>query len=93
MIQLYQAEWCPFSSIVRERLTELGVDYTIRQVAPYPPDRDALKEATGVDTIPVVVFDDGTVVGGDTGDILEALNERFTPWEHEAGHQEQHARH
>jgi glutathione S-transferase len=93
MIQLYQAEWCPFSSIVRERLTELGVDYVVKQVAPFPPDRDALKEATGVDSIPVVVFDDGTVVGGDTREILEALDERFTAWEWESGHQEQHARH
>ena len=93
MLQLSQAEWCPFSSIVRERLTELGVDYVIKQVAPYPPDREALKEATGEDTIPAVVFDDGTVVGGDTREILQALDERFTPWEWEAGHQEQHARH
>jgi len=93
MIQLYQAEWCPFSSIVRERLSELGVDYVVRQVAPYQPDRDALKEATGIDTIPVVVFDDGTVVGGDTRDILQALDDRFSPWEWEEGHKEQHARH
>ena len=93
MLQLFQAEWCPFSQMVRERLTELGVDYVIRQVAPFPPDRSALKEATGVDTIPVVVFDDGTVVGGETRDVLKAIEERFEPWEWESGHQEQHARH
>ena len=93
MIQLYQAEWCPFSKIVRQRLTELGVDYVNRQVAPYPPDRDALREATGVDTIPVVVFDDETVVGGDTGEILEAIEQRCRPWEWEEGHREQDARH
>ena len=93
MIQLYQAEWCPFSSIVRDRLTELGVDYTIRQVAPFPADRDALKEATGQDSIPVVVFDDGRVVGGDTREILEVLDKEFTAWEWESGHQEQHSRH
>ena len=93
MIELYQAEWCPFSSVVRERLTELGVDYVIKQVAPYPPERMALKEATGVDTIPVVVFEDGTVVGGDTREILAALEERFTPWEFQDGHKEQDERH
>ena len=53
MIQLYQAEWCPFSKIVRQRLTELGVDYVIRQVAPFPEDRDALREATGIESTPV----------------------------------------
>ena len=93
MIQLYQAEWCPFSKIVRQRLTELGVDFVARQVAPFQPDRDALREATGIDSIPVVVFDDGTVVGGDTREILEAVEERCQPWEFEEGHREQEARH
>ena len=27
MLTLYQAEWCPFSSAVREVLTELGIDF------------------------------------------------------------------
>jgi len=26
ILTLYQAEWCPFSSAVREALTELGID-------------------------------------------------------------------
>ncbi len=93
MIQVFQAEWCPYSSMLRQRLTELGVDYVIRQVAPFPPDRDALREATGIDTIPAVVLEDGTVVGGDTREILETIEQQFTPWEHEEGHREQEARH
>jgi hypothetical protein len=31
MIELFQAEWCPYSSAVRERLTELGIDLVARQ--------------------------------------------------------------
>ena len=93
MIQLFQAEWCPYSRVVRERLTELGVDYVARQVAPYPPERDALREATGVDSIPVVVLDDGEVVGGDTREILAVLDKRFQPWEFEDGHKQQDAAH
>lgn len=93
MIQLYQAEWCPFSSTVRQRLTELGVDYVIRQVAPFEPDRSALREATGIDTIPVVVFDDGTIVGGDSREIIAAIEERHAPWKWEDGHRQQLARH
>ena len=27
MLELWQTEWCPASRRVRERLTELGVDY------------------------------------------------------------------
>ena len=93
MIQLFQAEWCPFSRAVRQRLTELGVDYVIRQVAPFQPDRAALLEQTGIDTIPVVVLEDGEVVGGDTREIIAVLDERFDAWEHEDGHKEQLARH
>ena len=93
MIQLYQAEWCPFSRAVRQRLTELGVDYVIRQVAPFPPDRSALVEKTGVDTIPVVVLEDGEVVGGDTREIIAVLDERFDAWQWEDGHKQQLARH
>jgi len=29
-VTLYQAEWCPFSSAVRELLTELGIDALVR---------------------------------------------------------------
>jgi glutathione S-transferase len=89
MIQLFQAEWCPYSSIVRQRLTELGVDYVIRQVAPDPPDRDALLDATGGDSIPALVLEDGTVLTGDTGEILEALDQHFPAHEWEAGHKRQ----
>jgi glutaredoxin len=30
MIELYQAEWCPHSHHVRQRLTEHGVDFVAR---------------------------------------------------------------
>ena len=37
MLELWQTEWCPASHRVRERLTELGVDYLTRQV---PVDKE-----------------------------------------------------
>ena len=33
MLTLYQTEWCPFSSAVREVLTELGLSFVVRQVS------------------------------------------------------------
>jgi glutaredoxin 3 len=76
MIELYQAEWCPHSHRVRQRLTELGLDFVARQVPVDPAERAALARATGRRSIPTLVLDDGTVVGGDD-DILAALDERF----------------
>ena len=47
MLTLYQTEWCPFSSAVREVLTELGIDFVARQVEPWPGPRDGLRERSG----------------------------------------------
>ena len=63
MLELYQTEWCPASRRVRERLTELGVDYLAHQVPVERGNRTALVVATGTDTIPALIRDDGAVVG------------------------------
>ena len=55
MYELWQTEWCPASRRVRQRLTELGIDYLTRQV---PVEKDArilLSERTATKTIPVLV--------------------------------------
>ena len=45
MLELWQTEWCPASRRVRQRLTELGVDYITRQVPVEQDDRDAAARA------------------------------------------------
>ena len=47
MLTLFQSEWCPFSAAVRQRLTELGLDFVARQVEPWPAQRHEV-EATPV---------------------------------------------
>src|SRR5438105_14503845 len=59
-IELYQAEWCPHSSRVRQRLTELGVSFVARQVPAEPADREELRRKTGSEEIPTVLREDGT---------------------------------
>ena len=92
MVELYQAEWCPHSHRVRERLTELGIDYVARQVAPRPEDRDTMRDAVGTDSIPVLVADDGRTLT-ETDEILAFLDERYAPGEWERGHQAQESAH
>jgi glutathione S-transferase len=53
--ELWQAEWCPASRRVRQRLTELDVDYVARQVPVDKGERAALRARTGAETIPVLV--------------------------------------
>jgi uncharacterized protein len=91
MLTLYQAEWCPFSSAVREVLTELGVDFVAKQVEPWPEDRQALRAATGKDQIPTLVADDGTAYIG-TRRIYEFL-ETFELWEHADAHRRRFEEH
>jgi glutathione S-transferase len=76
MLELYQTEWCPASRRVRERLTELGVDYLARQVPVERGQRVALLTATGYDTIPALILDDGTAIVGEDA-IGACLEERF----------------
>ena len=76
MLELYQAEWCPYSRRVRLRLTELGTDFVARQVEAKQDDRQAMRERTGLDSIPVLVTEDGQAIGGDRR-ILAWLDEHY----------------
>jgi glutaredoxin 3 len=64
-VELYQAEWCPHSHKVRQRLTELGLDFVARQVPANPDERDAMQRAVGTNEIPVLVADDGSILKGE----------------------------
>jgi glutathione S-transferase len=52
MYELWQTEWCPASRRVRQRATELGIDYLIRQVPVERGERTLLRVHTGADTTP-----------------------------------------
>jgi glutaredoxin len=77
-IELYQAEWCPHSSRVRQKLTELGVRYVAVPVPPDPSEREVMRRKVGTDEIPAVLFEDGTVLTGDTDGIIRDLDGRFS---------------
>jgi glutathione S-transferase len=65
VLELFQAEWCPHSHKVRQRLTELGVDFVARQVA---AERD---ERPGEIEIPRLVTENGETLRGE---------EEILPW-------------
>jgi predicted GNAT family acetyltransferase/glutaredoxin len=90
-LKLYQAEWCPFSSAVREVLTELGIDVVLRQVEPWPQQRTRLRELAGSDQIPVLEAEDGRLFRG-TREIFAHLRER-EPGRFEAAHRRRYAAH
>jgi predicted GNAT family acetyltransferase/glutaredoxin len=91
VLTLYQAEWCPFSSAVREVLTELGLEFVARQVEPWPEQREELRSVAGTDLIPVLQVEDGRIFRG-TREIFAHLRER-EPWGHAAAHRRRFADH
>jgi uncharacterized protein len=86
MLTLYQVEWCPYSSAVREVLTELGVDFVARQVEPEPEQRERLRALAGTDMIPVLETEAGELFRG-TREIFRYL-ETLEPWEYADAHRQ-----
>lgn len=80
-MELFQAEWCPHSRKVRQRLTELGVDFVARQVAAEQDDRPGDFE------IPRLVTDEGDVLSGED-EILAWLDAHYDERPDAAHHRE-----
>lgn len=78
MDELYQAEWCPHSSRVRQRFTELGVSFIARPVPAERADREELRRKTGGDSIPALLLEDGTVINEDADEIIAYLDEHYS---------------
>ena len=74
MLELWQAEWCPYSHRVRLRLTELRLDWIARTIPLEKTERDAMEAATGLRSIPTLVDGDVVVHGADA--IIAYLDER-----------------
>lgn len=88
MLTLFQAEWCPHSHRVRQRLTELGLPFVALQVEPHPRDRDELRDASGDDAIPVLLTEDGESIHGDEA-IIAWLDEHHAEPRTARGHRAQ----
>lgn len=92
-MQLYQAEWCPYSHRVRQRLTELGIDFQARQVAADKDDRDDLEQATGSRGIPVLVPDGDQQPITGTDEIIAYLDSTYSESAQADRHREKAAAH
>jgi glutathione S-transferase len=88
MNELYQAEWCPHSRRVRQRLTELGVPVVARPVPADRADREEMRRKTGTDEIPALLLEDGTAISGDADEIIAYLDARHNERADAAQHRE-----
>ena len=91
MLKLYQAEWCPYSSAVREVLTELGLPFVAQPVEPDPADRATLEEVAGTGEIPVLQDEEGSIHRG-CPEIFRYLEGR-RGWQHGEAHRQKFVDH
>lgn len=92
MLTLYQAEWCPHSHRVRQRLTELMLPFVARPVEPRQEDREELRRVSGDDSIPLLVTESGSTIG-DADAIIEWLDANYAEPEEARGHRAQERAH
>ena len=83
MLELYQAEGCPYSEKARQKLSELGVSYVVHN--PRTHDGETLNEQTrdelaalgGDDQIPFLVDDQRAETMYESDDIVAYLDEHY----------------
>ncbi|MEA2195604.1 MAG: Glutaredoxin [Solirubrobacteraceae bacterium] len=93
MVTLYQAEWCPYSSRVRQRFTELGVTFAAVAVPAERADREEMRRKVGTDEIPALLLEDGTAISGDADEIVAFLDSRYRERADAAAHRRQAEEH
>lgn len=78
MLELYQYEACPFCMRVRQRMTELELDYIIRNVPRGSQKRQFLRELGGKEQVPFLVDQQRGVRMYESEDIIAYLNEHYS---------------
>ncbi len=71
-MNLYHTEWCPECAVVRDKLSELDLEYESVIVPDVRPFRTQVHEVSGQYYVPVLV--DGESVFTETSDILDHLD-------------------
>ena len=85
MLELFQTEWCPGSRRIRQRLTELGLDYLNHQVPVEREERTVLLGLSGSDTVPTLLIGDGAALVGEK-EILTYLERHYGESEQAEAH-------
>lgn len=76
MLEVYQFEGCPYCKKVRQKLTELQIDFIARQVEP-KGDRKRVEEVSGQTGVPVLKDPNTDTVMPESDDIVEYLEEHY----------------
>lgn len=74
MLELYQFEDCPYSTKVRKRLSEMEIDYILRNVSQDTSQRDRLRNISGQDEVPTLIDSDrDAIIAADEKELFNIL--------------------
>lgn len=76
MLEVYQFEGCPYCSKVRQKMTDLGIDFIARAVD--PNDRSRVEEVSGQTNVPVLVDPNTDTTMPESDDIVDYLEENYS---------------
>lgn len=76
-IKLYQFSGCPFCAKVKNKLEEKGLEFETIEISHDhdDPGRKEIIQKSGCETVPVIQIDD--IYMGESGDIIDYINENF----------------
>lgn len=77
MLELYQFEQCPYCAKVRTKMTELELDYIIRNVPQGSHKRSFLETLGGKQQVPFLVDQDRGVMMYESDDIIAYLEKYY----------------
>ena len=77
MLELYQFEQCPYCKKVREKLTELNLDFICRNVKKGTEKRKILNTLGGKDQVPLLIDMDNKVIMYESDRIVEFLEANY----------------
>lgn len=78
MLELYQFEQCPYCKKVREKLTELNLDYICRNVTKGSKKREILGTIGGRDQVPFFIDMDKQVAMYESDEIVKYLDKNYS---------------
>lgn len=77
LLELYEFEACPFCRKVRERMTELDLDYVSRTVPRGSPKRARLRELGGKEQVPFLIDPNTGTKLYESDDIIAYLDRTY----------------
>jgi glutaredoxin 3 len=77
-LELYELSGCPYCAKVKQKLDELGLEYTSHEVPSSHSKRDEVEAISGQTGVPVLVDNDNGIEGmPESDDIVEYLEETY----------------